>query len=136
MRALRPVVAVLLPFFFASAGLTATRPDNPAIGWSLAALFVVVAVSVRVIAYPLVRRLTTISARDVRTVQTLNCARGATEILLLQLGRSFGLISPLLYFAMLIAAVVTTVASAAITPGRPIVAMAPARMLARRALST
>ena len=64
-------------------------------------------------------------------MQILNCARGATEMLLLQMGRSLGLISPLLYFAMLVAAVVTTVASAAVLPGRAIVATVPAGILAR-----
>lgn len=106
------VGALLLPIFFAVVGI-ATRVDQ--LTWAGLALLVgvaVVAIAGKLGGASVAARLAGESWRDSLTIGVLMNTRGITEIVILSTGLQLGLISPLVFTAMVLMALLTTAMAA------------------------
>lgn len=104
-------VVVLLPVFFVATGLGV---DIGGLGWSgLLPLVAVMATAVigKFVGGGAAARLSGMSTRQSLALATLMNTRGLTELVILNVGRSAGLIDGQLFTMMVIMAVVTTVAA-------------------------
>lgn len=106
------VRALLLPVFFAVAGL-ATRIDRlTGAALLLAAAVVLVATLGKLGAGTLAARAAGESWRDATTLGVLLNTRGVTELVIASLGLQLGVIGPVVYTVLVVTALVTTVATA------------------------
>jgi Kef-type K+ transport system membrane component KefB len=102
-------VALLLPLFFTYSGLN-TRIgllDTPAL-WLMAGLVLLVAVGGKGVACWLAARASGLNQREALGIGTLMNARGLMELIIINIGLQRGIISPELFAALVIMAVVTT----------------------------
>lgn len=102
-------VALLLPFFFTYSGLNTqiTLLDTAAL-WGMAGLVLAAAMAGKGGACWLAARATGISHRESLGIGTLMNARGLMELIIINIGLERGLITPSLFAALVIMAVVTT----------------------------
>jgi Kef-type K+ transport system membrane component KefB len=106
---LEPVTAlVLMPIFFALAGLSTTPNGLNASGVSMLGLILVAAVAGKVIGGTAGARISGFGWRDSLATGALMNARGLMELIVLKVGLDAGLIGPELFTLLLIMALVTT----------------------------
>jgi Kef-type K+ transport system membrane component KefB len=106
------VGALLLPIFFAVVGI-ATRVDQFTwAGLALLAGVTVVAIVGKLGGASVAARLAGESWRDALTIGVLMNTRGITEIVILSTGLQLGLISPMVFTAMVLMALLTTAMAA------------------------
>lgn len=106
----RVTTLLLLPIFFAIVGLE-TRMGltvQPALWWSLAILILAVAVIGKWGSSTLAARAVGFNWRDANALGVLLNTRGLTEIIILTIGRSLGVVSPALFTMMVFMTLVTT----------------------------
>ncbi len=102
-------VALLLPLFFTFSGLnTRIALLDSAQLWLMAALVLLAAIAGKGIACWLAARATGISNREALGIGTLMNARGLMELIIINIGLQRGVISPELFAALVIMAVITT----------------------------
>ena len=104
---------LLLPVFFLIVGLS-TRIDlldSPYL-WLVALLVIVVAVTGKFVGSAITARVIGETWRDAVLLGSLLNMRGLTELVILTVGLSAGIISPTLYTVMVVMAIVTTVMAA------------------------
>jgi Kef-type K+ transport system membrane component KefB len=103
------VLVVLLPVFFAYSGLKTQIGllDRPLL-WVLCALVLFVAISGKFCGTFLAARLAGMAKRDASALGWLMNTRGLTELIVLNIGLSLGVITPLLFTMLVIMALVTT----------------------------
>jgi len=103
------VLIFLLPIFFAFSGLRTqigllNRPEL----WLLCALVIAVAIIGKYVGTYKAARVCGIEAREASALGWLMNTRGLTELIVLNIGLSLGVISPLLFTMLVIMALVTT----------------------------
>jgi Kef-type K+ transport system membrane component KefB len=100
---------LMLPLFFATVGLK-TRLDalTGAAGWASALLIVAVAIASKFAGTYAAARLSRFGRRAAAGLSVMMNCRGLTELVVLNIGLSLGVISPQLFAAFLIATLVTT----------------------------
>lgn len=103
------VLVFLLPVFFAYSGLRTeigllNRPEL----WLLCALVVLVAIVGKYFGTYIAARVSGIENREASALGWLMNTRGLTELIVLNIGLSLGVISPLLFTMLVIMALVTT----------------------------
>ncbi|MBC7978263.1 MAG: cation:proton antiporter, partial [Myxococcales bacterium] len=128
------VIVVLLPAFFA---FTGTRTQIALLegwlGWGMCALVIAVAVTGKLGGSTLAARLTGMGWRESFALGVLMNTRGLMELIVLNVGLDLGVISPALFAAFVIMALVTTIATTPIlqrlypVPERRGVDLVPAR---------
>ena len=102
-------VALLLPLFFTYSGLnTQIALLDSAYLWLMALLVLLAAVLGKGVACWLAARATGITNREALGIGTLMNARGLMELIIINIGLQRGIISPGLFAALVIMAVVTT----------------------------
>jgi len=103
------VLIFLLPVFFAYSGLRTQIGllNNPQL-WLLCALIVAVAIAGKYIGTYVAARVSKIEHREASALGWLMNTRGLTELIVLNIGLSLGVISPLLFTMLVIMALVTT----------------------------
>jgi Kef-type K+ transport system membrane component KefB/nucleotide-binding universal stress UspA family protein len=103
------VLIFLLPLFFAYSGLrTQIGLLNKPELWLLCALVVFVAIAGKYVGTYVAARVCGISKREASALGWLMNTRGLTELIVLNIGLSLGVISPLLFTMLVIMALVTT----------------------------
>jgi Kef-type K+ transport system membrane component KefB len=103
------VLVVLLPIFFAYSGLkTQIGLLNQPILWALCALVLLVAIVGKYCGTFLAARLSGLNRQDSSALGWLMNTRGLTELIVLNIGLSLGVITPLLFTMLVIMALVTT----------------------------
>lgn len=113
IKHLKPlVIALLLPAFFAYAGMQ-TRIDllNSAELWLIGGLIIAVAMFGKIGGTYLAARLRGLTARDSAALGALMNTRGLVELIVLNVGLSYSVISLNLFSMMTIMAIVTTLAT-------------------------
>lgn len=103
------VLIFLLPIFFAYSGLRTeigllNRPEL----WLLCGLVIAVAIIGKYVGTYIAARVSGIEKREASALGWLMNTRGLTELIVLNIGLSFGVISPLLFTLLVIMALVTT----------------------------
>ena len=103
------VLIFLLPVFFAFSGLRTqigllNRPEL----WGLCAIVLVVAIAGKYIGTYVAARVSGIDKREASALGWLMNTRGLTELIVLNIGLSLGVISPLMFTMLVIMALVTT----------------------------
>jgi len=103
------VLIFLLPIFFAFSGLRTeigllNRPEL----WLLCVAVVTVAITGKYVGTYIAARVCGIQNREASALGWLMNTRGLTELIVLNIGLSFGVISPLLFTMLVIMALVTT----------------------------
>ena len=102
-------VALLLPLFFTYSGLnTQIGLIDSAYLWGMTGLVMVAAVGGKGVACWLAARATGLSNRESLGIGTLMNARGLMELIIINIGLQRGIITPALFAALVIMAVVTT----------------------------
>jgi Kef-type K+ transport system membrane component KefB len=103
------VLVVLLPIFFAYSGLkTQIGLLNQPILWLLCALVLLVAIVGKYYGTFLAARMSGLNRQDASALGWLMNTRGLTELIVLNIGLSLGVITPLLFTMLVIMALVTT----------------------------
>ncbi len=107
------VVILFLPTFFAFTGLKTSigLVDTPAL-WGWAGVIVLVATVGKVLGTAIPARLGGLSTRDASTLGVLMNTRGLMELVILEIGRELGVLSPVLYTLLVLMAVATTLVTA------------------------
>lgn len=107
-----PVTLLLLPAFFALAGLR-TRIDLIAdlSGWLVCALIIIVATAGKVGGTYIAARLTGVDARHSAALGVLMNTRGLMQLIVLNVGLELGVLSPTLFTMMVLMALATTMAT-------------------------
>lgn len=106
------LVVLLLPAFFAFTGLrTQIGLLGGAEQWMLAILIILVASIGKFGGSAVAARLTGLSWRDASALGILMNTRGLVELIVLNIGFDFGIISPALFAMLVLMALVTTVAT-------------------------
>jgi Kef-type K+ transport system membrane component KefB len=104
------VLIVLLPIFFAYSGLkTQVGLLNSWLLWGLCGLVLLGAIAGKFIGTYLAARVAGIEHRDASALGWLMNTRGLTELIVLNIGLSLGVITPLLFTMLVIMALVATV---------------------------
>ncbi|HBE19738.1 MAG TPA: sodium:proton antiporter [Cyanobacteria bacterium UBA11149] len=104
------VLSVLLPVFFAYSGIrTQIGLLNSPELWLLCGLVVAVAIIGKYVGTYVAARVCGINNREASALGWLMNTRGLTELIVLNIGLSLGVISPLLFTMLVIMALVTTV---------------------------
>jgi Kef-type K+ transport system membrane component KefB len=103
--------ALLLPAFFVIAGMAVDVPGLAPVDLLVLLGTVVVAVAGKVFSTVLPARLCGMGRRDAWTLGVLLNTRGLTELVVLSVGLSLGLLHPHLYTILVVTAVLTTVAT-------------------------
>jgi Kef-type K+ transport system membrane component KefB/nucleotide-binding universal stress UspA family protein len=107
------VLTFLLPIFFAYSGLrTQIGLLNSPELWLLCAAVVLVAILGKYVGTYVAARVCGIDSREASALGWLMNTRGLTELIVLNIGLSLGVISPLLFTMLVIMALVTTVMTA------------------------
>ncbi|XAH24405.1 cation:proton antiporter [Xylophilus sp. GW821-FHT01B05] len=110
---LEPVaLVVLMPIFFALAGLGTTRDAFVGAGIGAMALILAVAVIGKLVGGAVGARLAGFGWRDSLATGTLMNARGLMELIVMKVGLDAGLIGPELFTMLLVMALATTVMTA------------------------
>ena len=103
------VLTLLLPIFFAYSGLrTQIGLLNSPVLWGLCALVIAVAVIGKYVGTNVAARFCGIEKRDAAALGWMMNTRGLTELIVLNIGLSLNVISPLLFTMLVIMALVTT----------------------------
>jgi Kef-type K+ transport system membrane component KefB len=103
------VVAVLLPLFFVVTGLkTDVGSLNRPILWLITLLLIAVAIVGKWVGAMAASRYSGFSLRDSTAIGVLMNTRGLTELIVLNIGLSLGMISPALFTMLVVMALVTT----------------------------
>ena len=103
------VVAVLLPLFFVVTGLkTDVGSLNRPILWLITLLLIAVAIVGKWVGAMAASRYSGFSLRDSAAIGVLMNTRGLTELIVLNIGLSLGMISPALFTMLVVMALVTT----------------------------
>ncbi|PSB10258.1 sodium:proton antiporter [Pleurocapsa sp. CCALA 161] len=103
------VIIFLLPIFFAYSGLkTQIGLLNRPILWLLCGAVLTVAIIGKYIGTYVAARVSGVEKRDASALGWLMNTRGLTELIVLNIGLKFGVISPLLFTMLVIMALVTT----------------------------
>lgn len=103
------VLTFLLPIFFAYSGLrTQVGLLNRPVLWALCLLVLAVAIVGKYCGTYVAARVSGINKRDASALGWLMNTRGLTELIVLNIGLSLGVISPLLFTMLVIMALVTT----------------------------
>jgi K+:H+ antiporter len=101
--------AMLVPLFFASAGLRTELSSIVGIrSWMLCAAIVVVAIAGKFGGASLAARFTGMAWRDSLALGALMNTRGLMELIVLNVGYDLGILSPALFSMMVLMALVTT----------------------------
>jgi Kef-type K+ transport system membrane component KefB len=103
--------ALLLPAFFVIAGMAVDVPGLDPVDLLVLLGTVAVAVAGKVLATALPARLCGMGPRDAWTLGVLLNTRGLTELVVLSVGLSLGVLHPHLYTILVVTAVLTTVAT-------------------------
>jgi Kef-type K+ transport system membrane component KefB/nucleotide-binding universal stress UspA family protein len=104
------VLIVLLPIFFAYSGLRTQIGLLSSVPlWTLCGLVVVVAIAGKYIGTYAAARVSGIDSRQASALGWLMNTRGLTELIVLNIGLSLGVITPLLFTMLVVMALVTTV---------------------------
>lgn len=103
------VLIFLLPIFFAYSGLRTQIGllNNPET-WLLCGLVIAVAIAGKYVGTYVAARVCKIPKREASALGWMMNTRGLTELIVLNIGLSFGVISPLLFTMLVIMALVTT----------------------------
>jgi Kef-type K+ transport system membrane component KefB len=102
-------VALLLPLFFTFSGLnTQIALLDSAYLWAMTGLILLAAIGGKGVACWLAARATGVNNREALGIGTLMNARGLMELIIINIGLERGIISPELFAALVIMAVVTT----------------------------
>ncbi|MFN5118983.1 MAG: cation:proton antiporter [Cyanobacteriota bacterium] len=103
------VLTVLLPMFFAISGITTEFQslDSPSL-WLVALLVLAVAVGCKFVGIWGTARLSGVPPREAQAMGWLMNTRGLTELVILNVGHSLGVISTPLFTMMVLMALVTT----------------------------
>lgn len=102
-------VALLLPLFFTYSGLnTQMGLLNSSYLWGMAALILIAAVVGKGVACWFAARATGVPNREALGIGTLMNVRGLMELIIINIGLQRGIITPALFTALVIMAVVTT----------------------------
>jgi len=102
-------VALLLPLFFTYSGLnTKIGLLNSGYLWLMCGAVLAAAILGKGVACWLAARVTGISNREALGIGTLMNARGLMELIIINIGLQRGIISPALFAALVIMAIVTT----------------------------
>jgi K+:H+ antiporter len=105
--------AVLVPLFFASAGLrTQLSLFGDLHGWTVCLVIIVVAVAGKFGGGTLAARWSGMEWRDALSLGTLMNTRGLMELIVLNVGYELGILSPSLFSMMVLMALVTTAMTA------------------------
>jgi Kef-type K+ transport system membrane component KefB/nucleotide-binding universal stress UspA family protein len=103
------VLIFLLPVFFAYSGLkTQIGLLNRPVLWLLCAVVLIVAIVGKYVGTYIAARVSGVENRDASALGWLMNTRGLTELIVLNIGLNFGVISPLLFTMLVIMALVTT----------------------------
>ncbi len=103
------VLTFLLPVFFAYSGLrTQIGLLNRPVLWGLCALVVAVAIVGKFVGTYVAARVSGVEKREATALGWLMNTRGLTELIVLNIGLSLNVISPLLFTMLVIMALVTT----------------------------
>ncbi|MEY2858107.1 MAG: hypothetical protein RLZZ74_2419 [Cyanobacteriota bacterium] len=103
------VLIFLLPVFFAYSGLkTQIGLLNRPVLWLLCGAVLIVAIAGKYIGTYVAARVSGVEKRDAMALGWLMNTRGLTELIVLNIGLKFGVISPLLFTMLVIMALVTT----------------------------
>lgn len=103
------VLVFLLPIFFAYSGLrTQIGLLNSPLLWGLCGLVILVAIAGKYLGTYWAARVSQVSRRDASALGWLMNTRGLTELIVLNIGLSLGVISPLLFTMLVMMALVTT----------------------------
>lgn len=103
------VLTFLLPIFFAYSGLrTQIGLLNRPVLWGLCAIVVVVAIVGKYFGTYVAARISGVDKREASALGWLMNTRGLTELIVLNIGLSLNVISPLLFTMLVIMALVTT----------------------------
>ncbi len=103
------VLTFLLPIFFAYSGLrTQIGLLNTPLLWALCGLVLLVAIAGKYIGTYVAARFCGVPKRDAAALGWLMNTRGLTELIVLNIGLSLNVISPLLFTMLVIMALVTT----------------------------
>jgi Kef-type K+ transport system membrane component KefB/nucleotide-binding universal stress UspA family protein len=103
------VLIFLLPVFFAYSGLkTQIGLLNRPVLWLLCAVVLIVAIVGKYVGTYVAARVSGVENRDASALGWLMNTRGLTELIVLNIGLNFGVISPLLFTMLVIMALVTT----------------------------
>jgi Kef-type K+ transport system membrane component KefB len=103
------IVAVLLPLFFVVTGLkTDVGSLNRPILWLITLLLIAVAIVGKWVGAMAASRYSGFSLRDSAAIGVLMNTRGLTELIVLNIGLSLGMISPALFTMLVVMALVTT----------------------------
>jgi len=103
------VLVFLLPIFFAYSGLrTQIGLLNEPILWLLCGMILIIAIAGKYIGTYVAARVGGFNNRDSSALGWLMNTRGLTELIVLNIGLSLGVISPLLFTMLVIMALVTT----------------------------
>ncbi len=104
------VLSVLLPVFFAYSGIrTQIGLLNSPQLWLLCGVVVAIAIIGKYVGTYVAARVCGISEREASALGWLMNTRGLTELIVLNIGLSLGVISPLLFTMLVIMALVTTI---------------------------
>ena len=109
------VVILLLPTFFAFTGLRTSigLVDTPEL-WAITGFIILVATVGKLVGTAIPARMGGLGTRDSLTLGTLMNTRGLMELIILNIGRDLGVLSPLLFTMMVLMAVVTTLVTSPI----------------------
>jgi Kef-type K+ transport system membrane component KefB len=102
-------VLVLMPVFFALAGLSTTGDAFVGAGLGSLALILAVAIGGKIVGAVIGARIARYSWRESFAVGSLQNARGLMELIVMKVGLDIGVIGPQLFTMLLIMALVTTV---------------------------
>jgi Kef-type K+ transport system membrane component KefB/nucleotide-binding universal stress UspA family protein len=103
------VLIFLLPVFFAYSGLkTQIGLLNRPVLWLLCGVVLTVAIVGKYVGTYIAARVSGVEKRDASALGWLMNTRGLTELIVLNIGLNFGVISPLLFTMLVIMALVTT----------------------------
>jgi Kef-type K+ transport system membrane component KefB/nucleotide-binding universal stress UspA family protein len=103
------VLIFLLPVFFAYSGLkTQIGLLNRPVLWLLCGAVLIVAIAGKYIGTYVAAKVSGVEERDAMALGWLMNTRGLTELIVLNIGLKFGVISPLLFTMLVIMALVTT----------------------------
>jgi len=106
-----PIARFLLPLFFTSAGLSVNVGTLDSAGWLLLAAVLAAAVGSKFLGGAVAGRLVRLPAAGRRSLAILLNARGLTEIVLADIGRRNGIITPTMFTALVLTAILTTTAT-------------------------
>lgn len=113
------VIKLLLPIFFVTTGLAVDLTRLGGAGFVELAAIVLVACASKFVGVTLAARFSGMSWRDARTVGVLMNTRGLTELIILNVGASMGVLDTEMFTMMVIMALLTTAMAGPLVPTAP-----------------